>query len=179
MSQSNSHTEPAGKRKREFALGFAMASDAESSDYVSPICLEPPASMETSQLDELAPTQEDDENPPAEPGMGDAEVTITRNAIEAIQLPIDGGYVMFASLRRIMAKTTLEDYLCFACLDEDEIDNVLPILQGNGVNHFDLFLFVDYVNKDQLRKWGISVGTCARIMVHAVMFYQFHVQKGA
>ncbi|EGG11189.1 uncharacterized protein MELLADRAFT_102761 [Melampsora larici-populina 98AG31] len=177
MSTSKYHTGPSSKRQRQFDLGFAKDSDSESTDFFAPIKLEPPEGMNHAASAKPA-AEADEQRNGADPRVGDNEVPpTTGNAAVAIQLPIEGGYVLFGPLRRIMASTTLEDYLCFACLEENEIGLVLPILMDHGVNHFDLFLFVNYVNREQLRKWGISVGTCARIMVHALMFYQFHIHK--
>lgn len=88
---------------------------------------------------------------------------------------VEGGSVLFMKLQHILEETTLEDYLRFARLEVEDIARVLPILMEKGVNHFDLFLFKEYVNKDILHSWGISPGSSARLIVYAHMFYQYHV----
>jgi hypothetical protein len=88
-----------------------------------------------------------------------------------------GGVVNFSQLRRVMDRTTLLDYLKFASLHEDQIDDVHEVLMRHGVTHFDLFFFTDYVDMRQLREWGLLHGTSARLMIHAVLFFQYHVQR--
>ncbi|EGG02156.1 uncharacterized protein MELLADRAFT_91611 [Melampsora larici-populina 98AG31] len=108
--------------------------------------------------------------------MDSAKIDIVLPILESKEFPVDGGWVNYMALQNVMDKSDLKMYLCFTQMDSAGIDIVLPILESKGVNHFDLFLFREYVNMELLKSWDISPGSAARMMLYPLMFYQFQVE---
>ncbi|EGG10953.1 uncharacterized protein MELLADRAFT_59925 [Melampsora larici-populina 98AG31] len=68
--------------------------------------------------------------------------------------------INYWTLRRLIRKDSMYDYLNFAGLDSDQINLVIPMLREKEVTNWDLFLFRDYISVTRLQKWGIPEGIC-------------------
>ncbi|EGG11663.1 uncharacterized protein MELLADRAFT_90968 [Melampsora larici-populina 98AG31] len=173
-----------GSRKVRKTSSRATASNHQTSEKIHPEDEKPMIKTEASVVSSRGDGEEDETPTPSYRAISAGSEKRTpdqipnRSVLEVFPLEfhVDGGNVIFPALRMIMDATTLKDYLEFARVEPDEIARVIPILKEKGVNHFDLFLFKEYVNKDIMKSWGISPGTAARMMVYAHMFYQSQVE---
>ncbi|EGF99409.1 uncharacterized protein MELLADRAFT_94660 [Melampsora larici-populina 98AG31] len=173
-----------GSRKVRKTSSRATASNRQTSEKIHPEDEKPMIKTEASVVSSRGDGEEDETPTPSYCAISAGSEKRTPDQIPnrpvlevfPLEFHVDGGNVIFPALRMIMDATTLKDYLEFARVEPDEIARVIPILKEKGVNHFDLFLFKEYVNKDIMKSWGISPGTAARMMVYAHMFYQSQVE---
>ncbi|EGF99725.1 uncharacterized protein MELLADRAFT_94156 [Melampsora larici-populina 98AG31] len=123
--------------------------------------------------DTVAIKVEEEDSPTADPPEDDCLVLALCSTDYTLPDQSNRLTINYLTLRRLIRLRSLWDYLTFAGLDEDQVDAVVPILKGQCVTNWDLFLFPKYISEERLGSWGIPYGICVRLVVHAEMFYRY------
>ncbi|EGF97084.1 uncharacterized protein MELLADRAFT_70227 [Melampsora larici-populina 98AG31] len=85
--------------------------------------------------------------------------------------------ICYSTLRRLITKASLWEYLAFAGMDEDQMDVVMPILKKQYVTNWDIFIFREYISLARLLEWGIPYTFAVRLVIHGEMFYHYMLLK--
>lgn len=105
-----------------------------------------------------------------EPGTPCRQRRVTGNE-EAEDVDMD----LIEALRPFPA---LQDYLKFAHVTDEDIDNVAKVLNGNKVTDWSYFIFRSYVHPDWLVDWGIPHAIAVNLVMYACRYLGHLCQQG-
>ncbi|KAH9810645.1 hypothetical protein DFH28DRAFT_902538, partial [Melampsora americana] len=78
-----------------------------------------------------------------------------------------------ALLEQFKSRTSLGNYLLFASVPPDEVEQVVKVLMAKKIRNFDKFLFPDIINFKDLVEYGVDPGTAFDLMYYARNYYQY------
>ncbi|KAH9816641.1 hypothetical protein DFH28DRAFT_1220637 [Melampsora americana] len=78
-----------------------------------------------------------------------------------------------ALLEQFKSRSTLGNYLLFASVPPEEVEDVVKVLQAKKIRNFDKFLFPEIINFKNLVEYGVDPGIAFDLMYYARDYYQF------
>lgn len=71
----------------------------------------------------------------------------------------------------------LDDYLKYAHVDDDDINQVAMVLENNRLFDWSYFIFRSYVHPDRLVEWGIPHAVAVKLVMYACRYLNHLAQE--